>query len=71
MQGEILPSLRDAKASAAFKAIKKLYQLGELNEHFLPINRETCLEKYKDVYFSKWNQFNDGKFIFFIFLNYL
>lgn len=61
MQGKLLPSLKVAKRSAAFEAIKKLYCCGELSENLLPIKGQKCLDKFKDVYFKTWQQFDGGK----------
>lgn len=59
--GKTLPTLKLAKRSAAFEAIKQLYHAGELSENLLPINRQKCLDKYKETYFKEWSQFEDGK----------
>ncbi|XP_031624659.1 endoribonuclease Dicer-like [Contarinia nasturtii] len=52
-----MPTSKLAKRSAAFEAIKQLYYFGELTDNLMPINRNKCLDKYKDVYFRTWNDF--------------
>lgn len=49
-----MPSLKLAKRSAAFKAIKKLYDCGELSESLKPFDDQERLERYNDVYFKTW-----------------
>lgn len=56
-----MPNLKLAKRSAAFEAIKQLHQLGELTGNLLPINRQKCLDLYRNVYFKSWDQFPDGR----------
>lgn len=59
-----MPSLKIAQRSAAFEAIKKLHQCGELSEKLLPINKRLCLKKYKDIYFKTWDKFADGMYLY-------
>lgn len=59
-QGKRLPSLKLAQRSAAFEAIKKLYNCRELSENLLPINKQKCLENFKSIYFKSWEQFESG-----------
>lgn len=56
-----MPTLKLAKRSAAFEAIKKLYDYGELSENLMPYSRQKCLERYDDVYFKTWTEFKNGK----------
>lgn len=68
MQGKTLPSLKLAKRSVAFKTIMELdkmelYNIGELSDN--PIDKENCLDLYKDIYFKSWDQFESGKFLYF------
>lgn len=59
-----MPSLKLAKRSAAFEAIKQLYNIGELNDNLFPVNRLICLDRYKEVYFGTWKDFENGSFSF-------
>lgn len=56
-----MPSLKMAKRSAAFEAIKQLHACGELSDHLKPIEPESCVELHSELYFKSWNQFKDGK----------
>lgn len=55
-----MPTLKLAKRSAAFEAIKKLYEYGELSENLMPYNRQKCLERFDKVYFDTWTEFKNG-----------
>lgn len=61
VQGKALPSLKLAKRSAAFEAIKALHKIGDLSDNLLPIRGQKCVDKYKDEYFRTWHQFENGK----------
>ncbi|KAH8277764.1 hypothetical protein KR018_005614, partial [Drosophila ironensis] len=48
-----------AKISAAFKACKELYRLGELNNKFLPITLNERVATVADVHFEHWKKYGD------------
>lgn len=56
-----MPTLKWAKRSAAFEAIKKLYDNGELSDNLMPYNRQKCLERFDEVYFKTWTDYRNGK----------
>lgn len=62
LQSKPLPSLKLAKRGAAFVAIKKLYECGQLSEHLMPYKGEKCLERFDEVYFNTWDNFKNGIF---------
>lgn len=51
--------VRSAKISAAFKACKQLYLLGELNERFLPVTLKERVAAIADVHFDHWKKYGD------------
>lgn len=57
-----MPSLRIAKRSASFEAIKQLYELNQFTDNLLPISSKKCLDKYSDLYFKTWKdpRFREG-----------
>jgi len=55
--------VRSAKISAAFKACKQLYLMGELNERFLPVTLKERVAAIADVHFDHWKKYgDDGRF---------
>ncbi|KAH8331655.1 hypothetical protein KR074_009100, partial [Drosophila pseudoananassae] len=50
---------KSAKVSAAFKACKQLYLLGELSEKFLPITATERVAAVADVHFETWKKYGD------------
>ncbi|XP_034109801.1 endoribonuclease dcr-1 [Drosophila albomicans] len=52
-------SSRLAKISAAFNACKKLYELGELNERFLPTTINERVADVANVHFEHWKKYGD------------
>ncbi|XP_031635095.1 endoribonuclease dcr-1-like [Contarinia nasturtii] len=61
ISGKPMPNTKLAKRSAAFEAVKRLHIVGELSDHLEPITQNICLEKYKDIYFKTWNQFEEDE----------
>lgn len=55
-----MPALKLAKRAAAFQAIKRLYEAGELTENLMPYKGDKCLEQFTDTYFNAWKQFPNG-----------
>lgn len=53
--------VRIARQSAAFKACKMLYEIGELNENLLPISKSKRAEIMNPIYFKHWNDYLEGK----------
>lgn len=49
-----------AKVSAAFKACVKLYQLGELNERFLPTTVNERVAEIANIHFEHWKKYGDN-----------
>ncbi|XP_043646275.1 endoribonuclease Dicer [Drosophila teissieri] len=54
-----MDNVKAAKISAAFKTCKLLYQLGELNERFLPITLKERVAAIADVHFEHWKKYGD------------
>lgn len=50
-----MKSLKDAKRGAALYAIRKLYEIGELNDNLLPNSKEKVLENVNYL-FSHWSE---------------
>lgn len=56
-----MPSLKLARRCASYRAVKKLYDCGELTENLEPVNREErLLQRFGDVYFKTWTNFKQG-----------
>ncbi|XP_017049831.1 endoribonuclease Dicer [Drosophila ficusphila] len=51
--------VKSAKLSAAFKAVKQLYYLRELNERFLPITLKERVAEIANVHFEHWKKYGD------------
>lgn len=60
-----MPNSKLAKKSAAFEAVKKLHLAGELTDHLKPVTKKICIDKYKDIYFNTWKQFDAGEKIYY------
>ncbi|KAH8401310.1 hypothetical protein KR009_004470, partial [Drosophila setifemur] len=54
-----MDSNKNAKISAAFKACKQLYLMGELNKRFLPITMKEHMAGIADVHFEHWKKYGD------------
>ncbi|EDV54938.1 endoribonuclease Dicer [Drosophila erecta] len=54
-----MDNAKEAKMSAAFNACKLLYNLGELNERFLPITMKERVAAIADVHFEHWKKYGD------------
>lgn len=65
-----MPNSTAAKQSAAMKAAIKLYENGELTDHFVPLSAKKVLEDLNDEYFPHWSDFENGMFILFEHLYY-
>lgn len=55
-----MPSLKLARRSASYNAVKKLYDSGELTENLKPFDREERIERLDDVYFKTWTNYKQG-----------
>jgi len=55
-----MDNVKTAKISAAFKACKVLYSLGELNERFVPKTLKERVASIADVHFEHWNKYGDS-----------
>lgn len=51
---------RWAKISAAFNTCIKLYELGELNERFLPTSINERVAEIANVHFEHWKKYGDN-----------
>ncbi|KAH8257984.1 hypothetical protein KR038_003610, partial [Drosophila bunnanda] len=51
--------VKSAKISAAFKACKQLYFMGELNERFLPFTLKERITAIADIHFEHWKKYGD------------
>ncbi|XP_017078544.1 endoribonuclease Dicer [Drosophila eugracilis] len=51
--------VKTAKLSAAFKTCKLLYEIGELNERFLPKTIRERVAAIADVHFEHWKKYGD------------
>ncbi|XP_030245302.1 endoribonuclease Dicer, partial [Drosophila navojoa] len=57
---DAMPCSRLAKISAAFKTCVKLYQLGELNERFLPTTAIERVAEIANIHFEHWKKYGDN-----------
>uniref|UniRef100_A0A182PBR4 Dicer-2 n=1 Tax=Anopheles epiroticus TaxID=199890 RepID=A0A182PBR4_9DIPT len=57
--GQTMKNLKLAKQSAAFNACKRLYEVGELSMHLLPITIKDKVEGLSDQYFQHWRKMSD------------
>lgn len=57
VSGVPMANVKMAKRSAAFEACKKLYEMGELNDHLIPIDSKRQLANVSEIYFRHWKQF--------------
>lgn len=58
-----MASLKLAKRSVAFKACVLLYEVEELNDHLMPINKKRCIMSVSSQYFMHWTKYTEGNFI--------
>ncbi|XP_050092159.1 endoribonuclease Dicer [Anopheles aquasalis] len=54
VHGEPMKNLKLAKQSAAFNVCKRLYDVGELSMHLLPVTVKDKVQQVDDLYFSHW-----------------
>lgn len=59
-QGDILPTIKQAKRSAAMKACIKLYENGELTQQLLPFSKQKKIESVEPIYFKHWDKYAGG-----------
>ncbi|XP_044016604.1 endoribonuclease Dicer-like [Aphidius gifuensis] len=61
INGDVMPSLKYAKRSAAMKACIELHKIGELNDKLLPRNTDEIIQDIT-IHLSNWiNETNTGK----------
>lgn len=60
LQSDAMPYTRLAKISAAFKTCVKLYQMGELNERFLPTTAIERVAEIANIHFEHWKNYGDN-----------
>lgn len=55
-----MPSLKLARRSASYNAVKRLYDCGELTENLKPFDTDERLDRFDNVYFKTWTDYKQG-----------